>query len=547
MTFVITGGCCSDAACVAVCPVQCIRPRPGDPDFVSAEQLYIDPDSCIDCDACAPVCPVEAISADYDLDEADEVYLDINAAYFDEPVPTGSAPRAERWSLPEGLHGLTVAVVGTGPAACYLTGRVTEDPRVRVTMFERLPVPFGLVRSGVAPDHQATKQVARGFAGVLGRTNVDVFFNVTVGEHVTTDELLHHFDVVVWAGGADGDRRLGIPGEELPGSRSARDLVAWYNGHPSAGEDSFDLDTERVVIVGNGNVALDCARILGSPVDKLRRTDMADHALAALERSGVREVVVVGRRGADDAAFSFAELRALAEEADLVLTADQGDPGVAQEEAVLSTSPAGRHKRRIIERAARDSGLSDSRGVTLRFGLSPVEIRGDGKVESVTFERMAPGADDRWVGTGEHETIACGLILRAIGYRTLPTTGLPYDEHRGVITNERGRVVDAEGSQVAGLYCTGWAKRGATGVIGTNRGDAAETLDCLRDDLTAGTRTAPGRPDELLALLRDRIPDLAGLDAWQRIDRAEREAGRAAGRPRVKLLDLEPLRAASPA
>src|SRR5215213_384327 len=291
MTFVITQPCCSDASCVSVCPVNCIHPTPEEPDYGSASMLYIDPQTCIDCGACVEACPVDAIGPDYDLAENDQDFIAINAEYFEDPrhrdylpeaVQRGS--RAVQVTEPEPLR---VAIVGSGPAACYAAEDLLDRPglAVQVGIFERLPVPWGLVRFGVAPDHQRTKLVTTQFERTARRPRATLRLNVDVGQHITHDELLAHHHAVVYAVGAARDLRLGIPGEDLPGSSSATDFVAWYNGHPDFVDRNFDLSAQRAMVIGSGNVALDVARILVSDVDDLRRTDIAEHALEALAES----------------------------------------------------------------------------------------------------------------------------------------------------------------------------------------------------------------------------------------------------------------------
>jgi ferredoxin--NADP+ reductase len=398
MTFVITPGCCSDASCVSVCPVQCIRPRPGDPDFLTTEQLYIDPATCIDCQACMDECPIDAVHADYDMPDNHGDLLSINAEYFlDHPVVESSAPQHKPFRLPEDRPRLRVAVVGTGPAACYAVAQLVEVRGVEVSVFERLPTPFGLVRAGVAPDHQQTKSIGELFRQALGHSAVSCFFNVEVGVDVTVDELLEHHHAVIWAAGAEDDRKLGIPGEDLPGSHSAREVVAWYNGHPDHAGTELDLSGETAVLIGNGNVALDVARTLSCPNGVLSSTDMADHAVRALSDSKITEVVVAARRGPEHAAYSTGELAALArlEGVDLLAHADE-----------VSSQRAPDVRRDAVLTAATERQVApDHRQVRLRFGLTPLSIDGDEHVRSVTFAR----AD------GEVETIETSLVLRAIG------------------------------------------------------------------------------------------------------------------------------------
>jgi ferredoxin--NADP+ reductase len=522
MTFVITPGCCSDASCVSVCPVQCIRPRPGDPDFHSTEQLYIDPATCIDCQACMDECPIDAVHPDYDMPASFGDLLKINADYFvDNPITEASPPRHVRVRLPEERPSLRVAIVGTGPAACYAAASLTDVKGVEVSMFERLPTPFGLVRAGVAPDHDKTKRITELFKRTLAKKTVSCFFNVEVGTDVTVEELLEHHHAVVWAAGASDDRKLGIPGEDLPGSYSAREFVAWYNGHPDHTDASFDLDGETVVLIGNGNVALDVARALTRAVDHFATTDMADHAIAQLTDSGVAEVVVAARRGAQHAAYSTGELAALGrlEGVDVLARGDeissQLDPDDPRDGALLA--------------AASRSATDGNRRIVLRYQMTPLSIEGDGKVESITFAR--------W--DGETETIKTSLVLRAIGYRGRASAGMPFDDAAGTIPHERGRVID-DGRPAPGLYCSGWIKRGATGVIGTNKTDAAETVASLLEDFAAGGLADPaGDAESMAALVAARKPDAIDFHLWRRLDDEEKARGRAAGRSRVKFVSLD--------
>ncbi|MEU9886203.1 FAD-dependent oxidoreductase [Sphaerisporangium sp. NPDC051011] len=530
MTFVITHGCCNDGSCIPVCPVQCIRPRPGDPDFSTTEQLYIDPGTCIDCGACMDECPVNAIYSEWDLPERLSDSLEINAAYFEtNPINESSPPDPIHRRLPVGRSRLSVAVVGAGPAGCYAAAELSEIPGVSISVFERLPTPFGLVRAGVAPDHSSTKLIARQFGSVLARSNVHCFFNVEVGRHISVQELLEHHHAVVWAGGAGDDRRLGIPGEDLPGCVSAREFVAWYNGHPDFADRRFDFHGERVVVIGNGNVALDVARVLAQPAAALTATDMADHAIEALGHSTIVDVVVTGRRGPEYAAYTTGELSAL-----------EHTPGVtllAMADEVAHVCDAADRRSRIIAAAAKRGRADGDRRITLRYGLRPEAINGTGSVESITFCR----AD------GTVERIEASLVVRAIGYRGTAVAGLPFDDVTGTLSHYSGSVCDpATGESVVGVYCSGWIKRGATGVIGTNRSDSAETVDAILHDFGAGRLPDPHHGLEHLGkLVKERQPDVVDKHAWARIDQSEQLRGREAGRPRRKFVRVSDLLAAS--
>lgn len=539
MTFVISKGCCDDGSCVTVCPVQCIRPRPGDPDFGTTEQLYIDPATCIDCGACVDECPVEAIHADWELPGELSEYLAINAEYFvANPLAGAGSPSFTRRALTPRGSELRVAVVGTGPAACYAAGILSDITGVSVTMLERLPTPFGLVRAGVAPDHPNTRKMADRFADVLARPNVSCFLNVEVGRDVTIEELLAHHHAVLWAGGAPDDRKLGIAGEDLAGVHAARAFVAWYNGHPEHAGETFDLEGDRVVVIGNGNVALDVARVLLRPAEDLASTDMAQHALDALAASKVTEVVVVGRRGPEHAAYSQGELLALDQVEGVTLLAEPGEVGGVGE--VGGAGGGGGHeggrRREVLLRAAGRAG-AEGKVIRFRFGLEPISIEGDGRVEAISF-RGSDGATAR---------IETSLVLRAIGYRGTRVDGLPFDETTATLPHEAGRVVDPSGDEaVDGVYCSGWIKRGPRGIIGSNKQDAEETVDSILRDFGMGRLQEPSHaPGEFEDLLRERVERLLDKAAWNRIDLEEKRRGRERSRPRQKLVTIEELLAAS--
>ncbi|MBD0322606.1 MAG: FAD-dependent oxidoreductase [Aldersonia sp.] len=545
MTFVITQRCCSDASCVAECPVDCIRPRPEDPEYRTTEMLYIDPDTCIDCGACADACPVDAIYSEFDVPEQMSRYIDINRVYFErhplDPSMDNFPVAPQR--LPQELGRLRVAIVGSGPAACYAAEELLQRGDVQVEIFDRLATPWGLVRNGVAPDHQETKGVAKMFAAAFRSDAVNFHFNVEVGKHLSLAELVEHHHAVVYAVGAASDRRLGIPGEDLAGSHSATEFVAWYNCHPEHAERSFDLSGERAVIVGNGNVALDVARILTLDPDELGQTDIADHALEALRESNIREVVVLGRRGPAQAAYSASEFLALGYLPGVDVVIDE-DELVLDEfsQAVLDhpeVEPSLAFKMELAREYAQRPVHSGNKRIVFRYLVSPTELTGGDHVESLTYVRNELDANANAVPTGETGSIETSLVLRSVGYRGTQVPDLPFDETRGVIPNDRGRV-----TEVPGVYTTGWIKRGPRGVIGTNRADSAETVAMLLEDFEAGRLEKPARGrDELVALLAQRQPDSIDKARWAAIDAAELAAGTSAGRPRVKFVSLDALRA----
>ncbi len=454
-----------------------------------------------------------------------------------------------------------IAVIGAGPAGFYAAGHLLKDStgRLEVDMLERLPTPWGLVRSGVAPDHPKIKSVTRVYEKTAAHPRFRFFGAVELGRHVSREELRSHYHAVVYATGAPADRPLGIPGEDLPGSWPATEFVGWYNGHPDHPSLEFDLSCERAVVIGNGNVALDVARMLTLSHEALARTDIADHALLALRDSAIREVLVAGRRGPAQAAFTNPELLELREltGAEVVVDPDELERALAVPgPAVDRTAEANvRILREFAERGvsegvtgAADPAAGAPRRIVLRFLLSPVELLPDahGRVGAVRFARNAlvPGPDGRLgaQATGELETIPAGLVLRAIGYRGTPLPGVPFDERRGVIPGEHGRVVGPDGP-CPGEYAVGWIKRGPTGVIGTNKRDAQETVDAILEDLAAGRLPEPPAPDPeaLLATLRARQPELVTYAGWSEIDRHERSRGEPVGRPRVKLTRIEEL------
>jgi ferredoxin--NADP+ reductase len=441
-----------------------------------------------------------------------------------------------------------IAVVGAGPAGFYAAGHLLKDSagRIEVDMLERLPTPWGLVRSGVAPDHPKIKSVTRVYEKTAAHPRFRYFGNVELGAHVGREELLAHYHAIVYATGSPADRPLGIPGEELPGSWAATDFVGWYNGHPDHPDLEFGLDCQRAVVIGNGNVALDVARMLVLSHEELSRTDIADHALQALERSAVREVVVVGRRGPAQAAFTNPELLELGELKGAEVIVDPAELQRALALADPAVDKTSESNVRILRELAARPPRGEARRVVLRFLLSPVELLADehGRVGEVRLVRnelvAAPDGRLRAQATDEYETIAACLVMRAIGYRGVPLPGVPFDERSGVISNARGRVLGPDGP-LAGEYAVGWIKRGPTGVIGTNKKDAQQTVDAILEDLAAERLPTPPAPDpaELLATLRARQPELITYAGWAEIDRHERSRGEPDGRPRVKLTRIE--------
>jgi ferredoxin--NADP+ reductase len=518
MTYVITQSCAADASCVVVCPVNCIHPAPGEPGFAEAEMLYIDAAGCVGCGACVTSCPAGAIVTDSALAPAEEPFRQLSADYY------ATFPHADR--LPVALVDpertlarpgpFRVAVVGAGPAGLYAADELLRYAEVDgVDVFDRLRTPYGLLRHGVAPDHQRTKNVARLFAAIEGEPGFRYLLGVDVGTDITLAELRRHYDAVIVAVGASADRRLGITGEDLPGSVSGTDLVGWYNGHPDHADLTVPLDHERAVIIGNGNVALDVARILTANPDALARTDLAPAPLDALRASAVREAVILGRRGPADASFTVPELIGLCglEDVDIVLDPNDlpAETDTADETVKLQLL------RRLADRPI-DPASTRPR-IVFRFNTVPNEILGDGHVTGVRVTSSA-GAD----------VLDAGLVVRAIGHRALAVPDLPFDEATATVPNDRGRVAP-------GTYVVGWIKRGPSGFIGTNKTCAHETVGQILDDFDHAATPAPASREALDVLLAERCPDAVDLDGWRRIDLAEQALGRAAERPRAKIVD----------
>ena len=417
-------------------------------------------------------------------------------------------------------------------------------------MIERLPTPWGLVRLGVAPDHPQLKTVSKAFEKIAARPGFRFLGNVQVGRDVTHDELASLYDAVVYAVGSQTDRRLGIPGEDLPGSWAATELVAWYNGHPDFQHLEFDLSHERAVVIGNGNVALDVARMLALTQEELAPTDTTDAAIDAIVSSGIREIVVLGRRGPVQAAWTSTELGELGELAGADVLVDPAelelDPA-SEAELDVASNVVQRNVEILREFATRDQ-KGKQRVVRLRFRASPIAILGEEHVEGVEVVRNDLEPDGRGsvraVASDEREVIPCGIVFRSVGYRGVGMPGVPFDERAGTIPNAEGRVLDEDGAPVGGLYCAGWIKRGPTGVIGTNKKDATETVERLLEDARAGR--LPSRSGHAVEdLLADRGVVAIMYPGWEAIDAHERSRGEGAGRPRIKLTTWDELLAAA--
>ncbi len=440
---------------------------------------------------------------------------------------------------------LRVAIVGSGPSGFYAAEALFKaDARTRVDMFERLPTPYGLVRGGVAPDHPKIKSVTRVFDRIAAHENFAFLGNVTVGRDISVEELIRHYDAIIFACGAEADRRLGIPGEDLPGSHTATEFVAWYNGHPDYRNRMFDLSAETAIVVGQGNVAMDVCRILAKTPDELRHTDMAAHAFEFLAESRVREIILVGRRGPVQAKFTTPEIREMGALADCAPMVDPAELALDEMSRAELEDPSNKHSPKnmavLDEFAARALGGS-SRCFRIRFLLSPTELKGGERVESVLFERNRLEGQPFALssrGMGVFEEIPCGLFFRSVGYRGVPIPGVPFDERRGVFPNRNGRIL-GNGGPVPRLYATGWIKRGPSGIIGTNKPDSVETVEALRADMA---ETPPCEaPDTSLVheLLASRGVRVVSFADWQKIATAEIARGAKAEKPLEKFVSVE--------
>ncbi len=449
-----------------------------------------------------------------------------------------------------GARPLRVAIVGAGPSGFYAAGALLQQKeyQVSIDIFERLPAPYGLVRYGVAPDHQKIKSVTKVYDRTIQDPRVRYFGNVEIGRDLRAEELRAYYDAVIYAVGALDDRKLGIPGEDLRNVHSATEFVAWYNGHPDFTDRQFDLSQEVVAVIGVGNVAMDVARILAKSVEDLATTDIADYALEALAQSRVKVIHIIARRGPAQAKFTNPEIKELGElpNADVIVKPEDLELDPASAEAVKQDATAARNLETLRELAQRGP-TGKPRQIHFHFLRSPREIIGqEGRAVAMRLEinelRPTESGYIQAYGTGRFETMDVGLVMRAIGYRSVPIPGVPFDERKGRIPNDRGRVLTAPGGEVVpGLYVVGWAKRGPTGVIGTNKPDAVETVQLLLEDVPHLTPAPPDKasPQAIVDLLRSRGVRFISYEEWKIIDQLEIERGKAQGRPRVKFTSVE--------
>ena len=453
---------------------------------------------------------------------------------------------------------LRVAIVGAGPTGFYATDQLFRQPGlvVDVDMYDRVPTPYGLVRAGVAPDHQKIKSVTAAFDKVAAHPRFRFFGGVELGRHLSVDDLRAHYHMIIYTTGAQTDRRMGIAGEDLQRSHAATEFVAWYNGHPDYRDLTFDLSQERAAVVGVGNVAADVARILSRTPEELAATDIADYALEALSASRIREVHVLGRRGPAQAAFTNPEVRELGEltGADVTARPEEVEPDELTRQ-VLERAPdrATQKKVEILKDFSRRTPTGKPKRLVMRFLISPVELLDDGRggVAGMRLVRNRLYATATGTlqpkATEEFEHLPVGLVFRSVGYRGVPLPGVPFNDDWGVILNEKGRVLDAQSKlPLVGQYTAGWIKRGPTGVIGTNKPDAAETVTGMLEDLARDIhlRPADASPAAVERLVRERQPQYLSYQDWLRLDEIETRRGKETGRPRVKFTRVKDMLAA---
>lgn len=435
---------------------------------------------------------------------------------------------------------LRVAIVGSGPSGFYAAEALLQSAHtVQVDILERLPVPYGLVRSGVAPDHQKIKSVTRIYEKIAQNPAFGYLGNVEIGKDISVAELKTYYDAVLFACGAATDNRLGIPGEDLKRSYTATEFVAWYNGHPDYRNHTFDLSQKTAVIIGQGNVAVDVCRVLAKTVDELKGTDIAQHALDALAQSQITDIYMVGRRGPAQAAFTPQEMKELGElaETDLILDPAELELNPASAaELQMSEKNNNRKNYELMKTFAQRPTGNKPKRLHIRFFRGPSELKGDGAVETVVLEKnqlSGEAGQQKARGTSEYESLPCGLLFRSVGYRGVPMAGVPFDERKGVFPNEKGRVIGAEG-----VYVTGWIKRGPSGVIGTNKPDSVETVGQLLADLPQLAPCAQPDSAALQHLLKERQVQVVSFADWQKMDAAEVANGQKVGKPREKFTSV---------
>ena len=439
---------------------------------------------------------------------------------------------------------LEVAIIGSGPSGYYAAQSLFgSEKKINITMFDRLPTPYGLVRGGVAPDHQKIKNVIRVYEKISISPGFQFIGNVLVGKDISIDDLRNNFHATIFACGAETDRKLGIPGEDLQGSHTATAFVGWYNGHPDYRDLSFDLSQEIAVVVGQGNVAADVSRILSKTADELKQTDIADHALQQLAESKIKEIHVIGRRGPVQAKFTPEELKEFGELEDCNPVVDSSTLQLNEASQKELESPEGRTNVKNFE-VFKDFANRDltkkNRSCFFRFLEGPIELMGTERLEGILLAKNSLSGDpfkQRAEKTGETVEQKCGILFRSIGYNGIPIEGVPFDEKEGIFPNDKGRLLD-NGSVVNSVYVTGWIKRGPSGIIGTNKPDSAETVNCLLEDIEKIDGEKPGNSG-IMKILSEKQIRSVNYDGWKKIDEAEVKRGEPKGKPREKFTRIE--------
>ncbi len=451
---------------------------------------------------------------------------------------------------------LRVAIFGSGPAAFYAAEHLFKQKQfvIEVDMFDRLPVPFGLVRYGVAPDHLKIKQVTKVFDGIASNPRFRFFGNVEFGRHVKLAELKDYYHQIFFATGAQSDRHMGIPGEDLIGSHPATEFVAWYNGHPDYADRHWNLDVESAAVVGIGNVAIDVARLLCLTREELLASDAADYAVEALSHTQIKTVHLLGRRGPAQAAFTNPEIKEVGDLAEADITTRPAETQLDELSAAsIADDRVAKAKVEILQSYAQDHPLNKPRRLNLRFLVSPVELFGDanGNVARMKLVRNMLVASESGSlsakATDQFEEIEAGLVFRSVGYRGKPLPDVPFNDRWGVILNERGRVMDPNTQHpIVGLYTSGWIKRGPSGVVGTNKPDSVESVTCMLEDFSTGSLLEPSQAEAVSAehFIAERQPAYFSYADWKCLDQLEQERGKAAGRPRIKFTNVEEMKKA---
>ena len=443
------------------------------------------------------------------------------------------------------LRPLRVAIVGAGPSGFYIADSLFRAKLpVIVDAFDRLPTPYGLLRGGVAPDHQQMKTVGKYYEKVALTPGFSFFGNVKVGQDISVEELQQHYDAVVFSCGAETDRRLGIPGEELSGSYTATAFVGWYNGHPDYQGYRFDLSASKVMIIGQGNVAIDVARILAKTTTELRKSDITEAAIEKLAKSQVKEIVLVGRRGPVQSAFTELEIKELGELEDCDIVVDPADLELNEASQKELDDPSNNKARKnfaILKEFAHRPLHGKKKRIIVQFFNSPVEITGSTHVEAMVLEKNkleGEAGSQKAIGTGEKETVPCGIVLRSVGYRGIPMPGVPFDDRKGVFPNQGGRITQ-DGQPVAGLYCSGWIKRGPSGVLGSNKPDSLATVEALLADMPTLSPCTKPDTQAVTDLLKGRGVQMVTFEDWKKVDAEELRRGTELGKPREKMTSVQ--------